>query len=100
VDRVLGTVNQRRSWVHGGPAGGADRRVPRYGGTLVKVGPPATMGHGSSPAGAEKREGSIGVLLQASPKLGWWCCDWALAMKRRWERSSSEEGEKEEGNVW
>jgi hypothetical protein len=42
-----------------------------------------------------ERRGPFAGLTEA-----WRCCDRALAMKRRWECSSSEEGEKEEGNVW
>jgi hypothetical protein len=34
-------------------------------------------------AGVEKREGSTGVLLWASPELGWRCGDWVTTMKWR-----------------
>jgi hypothetical protein len=52
-----------------------DMRAPGHGGALTGVMPPVTPGHGNSPARAEKREGSTGVLLRASLKLGWWCGD-------------------------
>jgi hypothetical protein len=78
---------------------GTDWKEPGRGGALTGLGPPATLGHGSSPTGAEKREGSRGVLLRASPELRWQCSDRATAMKRwRW-CSSSEGGEKEERKV-
>jgi hypothetical protein len=68
---------------------GANRRALRCGCALIGIGPPNTLGHRSSLARAEKREGSTGVLLQASPKLRWWCGDWAMAMKQQRWRSSA-----------
>jgi hypothetical protein len=67
-------------WVHGWwttagshsppwTIGGVDRRASGCGGTLVGVGPPATLGHGSSPAGAKNGGQTTGVLFQASPGL-------------------------------
>jgi hypothetical protein len=54
------------------------------GGVLVGVWPPATLGHGSSPERAQKREGSAGSSPQASPELRQRCGGRATAMKRRW----------------
>jgi hypothetical protein len=72
MDRVHSAWIGRRDWVQGGPVDGVDRRVL-----------------GSSLAGAEKGEGSTGVLLRASPEIRSWCGDRAMAMKRRWRRSST-----------
>jgi hypothetical protein len=52
---------------------------------LIGVGPLTTPGHGSSPTGVKKSEGSTGVPLRASPKLTRRCGDRATVMKlRRW----------------
>jgi hypothetical protein len=78
--RLRSTVDQ---WVD------ADRSVLGHNSKLTRVGPPATPGHESSLVGAEKREGSTGVLLRASLELGWRCGDRAMAMKQWWWRSSA-----------
>jgi hypothetical protein len=68
-------------WVHGwwttvgshGPPwtdGGMDKRAPGCGNMLARVGPPATLGHGSSPVRVENGEWSMGVPFWPSPELG------------------------------
>jgi hypothetical protein len=81
VGRVHQAWTGRRGRVHSGPAGGADRRVLGRSNALTKAEPPATLRHGSSPVGAEKREGSTGVLFWASPELRRWCGDRAMMLK-------------------
>jgi hypothetical protein len=60
-------VDQGRSggapWTHGG----ADRG---HGGALTGACPPAAPVHGSSPAGAQRREGNVGNSAQATSGLG------------------------------
>jgi hypothetical protein len=60
-------VDQGRSggapWTHGG----ADRG---HGGALTGAWPPTALVHGSSPAGAQQREGNAGNSARASPGLG------------------------------
>jgi hypothetical protein len=60
---------------HGLPwtSGGLDRRALGCGGALTKVGPPAALKHGSSPAVLKKGLRSTGVPSRASPRLGRWC---------------------------
>jgi hypothetical protein len=43
-----------------------------HGGALTGAWPPATPGHGSSPAGAQQREGYTGNSARASLGLGQW----------------------------
>jgi hypothetical protein len=76
---------------HGPPwtGGGADRRAPWCSGALTEARPPATPGHESSPAGAEKREGSTGVPSQASSGLRQRCGGRVMVMKRWWKRNSA-----------
>jgi hypothetical protein len=45
-------------------------KAPEHGGALTGAWPLATPGHGSSPAGAQQREGNTGNSAQASPGLG------------------------------
>jgi hypothetical protein len=47
--------------------GGADRG---HGGALTGAWPPTAPVHGSSPAGAQQREGNVGNSARASPGLG------------------------------
>jgi hypothetical protein len=83
----MGVVDQRCGRVHDEP------RVVQtqgHGGALIGVGPPATPGHRSSLAGAEKREGSTGVPLRASPELRRRCGDRTTTMKWwRWRISAA-----------
>jgi hypothetical protein len=58
---------------------GVDMRVSGRGGALTGSRPPATPEHRSSPTESEKREGNTGVLLWASPELGWQCGNRAMA---------------------
>jgi hypothetical protein len=50
-------------WTHGGEDRG-------NGGALTEAWPPATPVHGSSPAGTQNGEGSVGNSARVSPKLG------------------------------
>jgi hypothetical protein len=88
VDSVHGwwttTGSHDPPWI----GGGADRRAPGSGGTLVRSGPPAAPEHGNLPAGAEKGEGSTGVPSRASPRLRLRCGGRATVMKRRRMRCS------------
>jgi hypothetical protein len=77
---------------HGEPAGRAqstvDRRrhgpwVPKRGGALTGVRPPAAPVHQSSPVGAQKRERSTGSSARASMLLGRRRGDRATAVARR-----------------
>jgi hypothetical protein len=82
VDQVHGrwtTAGSRGpSWTDSG----VDGRMPWRGGMLTGVWPPATPEHGSSPARAQKREGSAGNPSQASPELEQWCSGRAMTMMR------------------
>jgi hypothetical protein len=49
---------------------GADRW---HGGALTGAWPPAAPVHGSSPAGAQKREGNVGNPVGGSPRRGQQC---------------------------
>jgi hypothetical protein len=76
------------------------------GGALTGAWPPTTSVHGSSPAGAQQREGSTGNSARASPGLGRRCGDRAMAGKRRMRESSAttalmlrERGKSEMGEV-
>jgi hypothetical protein len=53
-------------------------KVPERGGMLTGVWPPATPVHESSPAGAQRREGSTGSSARASLELRRRCGDWAM----------------------
>jgi hypothetical protein len=77
--------------LHGPPwtGSGAERRALGHSGALIRSGPPATSGHGSSLAGSEKEEGSTGVPSWASPTLGRRCGSRAMVMKWQWRRSSA-----------
>jgi hypothetical protein len=57
-------------------------------GALTGAWPPAIPVHGSSPEGAQQREGSTGNSARASPGLGRRCGDRATVGKR-WRRESS-----------
>jgi hypothetical protein len=78
--RALGArpVDQGRTggapWTHGG----ADRG---HGGALTGACPPAAPVHGSSPAGAQKREGNVGNSAQATSGLGRRRGGWATAVQ-------------------
>jgi hypothetical protein len=74
VDRVHVSVD--RPSVLGPPwtDAGADRW---HGGTLTGAWPPAAPVHGSSPAGAHKREGNVGNPVCRSPRRGKKCGGWA-----------------------
>jgi hypothetical protein len=82
---------------------GADRRAPGRGGVLTRVGPPATPGHGSSPARAKNGARSMGVPFRASPGLGWWSGDGDEAAAEKKLNSGSAqalgEGEKRGGGL-
>jgi hypothetical protein len=56
-------------------------KAPKHGGALTGVWPPATPEHGSSPVGAQQREGNTG--------LGQRCGDRATAGKRQQRESSA-----------
>jgi hypothetical protein len=86
VDLVHGRWTTAGSHSPPWTGGGADRRAPRRGGALTRARPPATLGHGSSPTGAEKKEGSMGIPSRALPGLGRRCGGRAMAMKhqRKW----------------
>jgi hypothetical protein len=58
-------------------------KAPEHGGALTGAWPPATPVHGSSPTGAQQREGSTGNSARASPGLGRLCGDRATAGKWR-----------------
>jgi hypothetical protein len=58
-------------------------KASEHGGTLIGAWPPATLEHGSSPAGAQQIEGSTGNSARASPGLGWRRGDRATAGKRQ-----------------
>jgi hypothetical protein len=60
-----------------------DRRAPWRDNMLARAWPPATPEHGSSPARAQKREGSAGNPSLASPKLRRWCRSRATVKKRQ-----------------
>jgi hypothetical protein len=45
-------------------------KVPDHSGALIGAWPPATLEHGSSPSGAQQREGNTGNSARASPGLG------------------------------
>jgi hypothetical protein len=72
VDRVHISVD--RSGVLDPPwtDAGADRW---HGGTLTGAWPPAAPVHGSSPAGAQKRQGNMGNPVGGSPRRGQQCGD-------------------------
>jgi hypothetical protein len=61
----------------------------------------AAPGDGSSPMGAEKREGNAGIPFRASPEVGWRCGGRVMVVKQQQERSSAvathELGEREKG---
>jgi hypothetical protein len=61
-------------WTHGG----ADRG---HGGALTEAWHPAAPMHGSSPAGAQQREGNVGNSARASPLLGRRCGGRATAVQ-------------------
>jgi hypothetical protein len=85
--RVVNRAGHARSTV--------DRRQRRSkasdrGGSLIEVWPLAAPVHQSSPAGAQKRERSTGILARASPELGRRCGD--RATRRRKEVTGSSVG--------
>jgi hypothetical protein len=51
------------------------------GGTLIGARPPAASGHGRSPVGVQKREGSAGNPSWASLELERWCGGQVMVMK-------------------
>jgi hypothetical protein len=66
-------------------------KAPERGGALTVAWPPATLEHGSSPVGAQQREGSTGNSARASPGLGRQRGDRATTRKR-WRGESSATG--------
>jgi hypothetical protein len=56
---------------------------------LIGAWPPATPVHGSSPAGAQPREGVTGNSARASSELWWQCGDQATVGKRQRRESSA-----------
>jgi hypothetical protein len=60
VDRVHGRWTMARSRSPPWTGGDADGRMTGHSGVLARVGLPATLEHGSTPARAQKREGSVG----------------------------------------
>jgi hypothetical protein len=81
MDSVHRTVNCTCA----GPWWTADRGS---GGGSSELGLPATLEHGSSLAGAQQREGDIGIPARASPGRGRQCGGWATAV-RKWRRRHS-----------
>jgi hypothetical protein len=61
-------------WTHGG----ADRG---HGGALTGAWPPAALVYGSSPVGAQQREGDVGNSARSSPGLGRCCGGRATAVQ-------------------
>jgi hypothetical protein len=74
-----------------------DRRALGHSGALTGSWSPATLGHESSPARMQKRQGSAGNPSQASLELRQWCGGRVMVMKwdnngARWRRCLSSEG--------
>jgi hypothetical protein len=80
MDRGCGTRFTVDRWWH-------RLKAQECGGMLTGAWPLATPVHGSLPAGAQQREGSMGNSARASPGLGRRCGDRATIGKR-WRRES------------
>jgi hypothetical protein len=59
-----------------------------FGGGSTELGLTATPEHGSSPAGAQQREGDTGISTQASLWCGWQCRGRVTTVKKRRRRCS------------
>jgi hypothetical protein len=67
-------------------------KAPEHGGALIGVWPPATPVRESSPAGAQRREGSTGSSTRASSELGRRCGDRATVGETAEEEELSDSG--------
>jgi hypothetical protein len=81
MDSVHRTVNCTCA----GPWWTADRGG---GGGSSELGLAVTLEHGSSSAGAQQREGDIGIPARASPGCWQQCGGWATAVRKWWRRHS------------
>jgi hypothetical protein len=59
-----------------------DTGMPGRGGMLTGAQLLAAPEHEGSPAGAEKREGSAGILSQGPPELEWRCGGWTMVVEK------------------
>jgi hypothetical protein len=78
--------------IHHGPAASRTQGHHARGGIFTGARPLAAPGHGSSPAGAEKREESTGIPFWASPELGRQCGCQTMTVKR-WQKRGGGCGE-------
>jgi hypothetical protein len=75
VDQRRGGRSTGPPWTHGGVDKG-------HGGALTGAWPPASVEHGSSPAGVQQREGNAGNLVGGSSRHEQWCGGRAMVRKQ------------------